>query len=1245
MQGRIDAKQRLSNGVHAIRRAVPHHVWASLRDRLHPALRQRVASMLAPPRPSSGLVSVIVPCYNVEAYLGDCLESIIRQDYADLEIIVVIDGSPDRSGAIARAFARWDRRVRVIEQANRGLGAARNTGIRAATGDFIAFVDSDDTVPPLALSTMVRTLEESGSDFVVGGLERRDETRTWVPLWAQEVHRRDRIGITLDDHPEILTDVFAWNKLFRRDFFDRAVGAFPEGVRYEDQEPSAKAYSTARAFDVLHERVYTWYVRGDGTSITQQKSNLLDLSDRLAVMASVSEVLRDRADREVYRGWQAKSVGLDLRAYYNEVPRTGDDFWELLVSGVRAITKDMDQPAWAKLSVNDRLLARMVDQGLRDDLCGVLRRRSEVGDGFVLDLSSEPPQARPTYLDVLQSFAPTAQDLRLGPDDDRLRALLFGYDVVGRTAVVTGMAWVPGLDLNATETTLSAVLVDEIAGSSVILGVAAAEVPGIPELAGEIPLPVERFEDLVLDELVNTAEPSQARSGFRINLDLDTLASALEAAHPAVEDVVSDHPGWHIELVLSGAGRTWRGPFDSRDARWTAADLALTELVDGRRVVPLFSAARGLHFHLFAPRVAAEVVTLEGRELRLGVRTADAQPVDRVTITCGPLGLRRSFPAVPDPGDPSLHRATIMVPPLPPGAVPTKQYIWGIRASSGGTSRPLVHAGSTSSLTQIAPPGRPLRLGQVDAGRLRLLDRRTHVTVRDVEVAADRGSFTVRGDAVLPLAAPLALALVRGDQVWAPETTEHDRAHASYAAVFSVTATAWGQEQAPQYGGWSLRLLGTSDVVQDSMWIPIAPDSVQSVTPDFLHWHCGTKVAFRFTMTSRAKALWVNVRPPLAEKDWTRAGRWSLERGIPALLSAPLTDTVLFSTFGGRSAGDSPLAIYDELRRRGYGHRLVWEVADGATAKPKDAEAVVVGSPEHVSILHTARHLVSNNNFPFWYRKHPDQVYLQTWHGTPLKKIGRDVPRANLSLSYRDLMKREAAAWDLLLAQNDFAAQRLGPALEYDGEVLNVGYPRNDFLATAGPREAAVIRGVLGVPASRRLVLYAPTWRDNAMQAGGGYALVSYLDLDVVSRAFGEDSTLLVRGHSNTPGLGSALPHNVLDVSAYPDVAELMHVADVLITDYSSIMFDFVNTGRPMLFLTPDLAEYADSTRGFYLDFEAIAPGPLLSSTDEVLSSLASLAALRKTYASRYSSFAATFAPHDDGKAAARVVDHVWGAG
>ena len=174
--------------------------------------------------------------------------------------------------------------------------------------------------------------------------------------------------------------------------------------------------------------------------------------------------------------------------------------------------------------------------------------------------------------------------------------------------------------------------------------------------------------------------------------------------------------------------------------------------------------------------------------------------------------------------------------------------------------------------------------------------------------------------------------------------------------------------------------------------------------------------------------------------------------------------------------------------------------------------------------------------------------------------------------------------------------------------MLEIGYPRNDILfATGAEREAvsADVRERLALPAGKKVLLYAPTWRDDEYYVGGSYKISMMLDLEAARERLGDDHVLLVRRHPNVvddiPGAGDGF---VFDVSTYPDMADLLAITDVLITDYSSVMFDFASTGRPMLFFTYDLAHYRDKLRGFYFDFEAEAPGPLLSTSDEVVAAI-----------------------------------------
>ena len=183
---------------------------------------------------------MVIPFYNVERYFAECLTSVVRQGYRNLQIILVDDGSSDRSLSIARGYARWDRRITIIRQPNKGLGGARNTGIAAATGYYLCFVDSDDTLPRDSISRMVRTQEQTGSDFVVGAVCRIPSKRREVPGWVKQVHARDRLGVQLDDFPDILRNVFAWSKLFVRISSTTWSTVFPRasGTRTRSRRPA-----------------------------------------------------------------------------------------------------------------------------------------------------------------------------------------------------------------------------------------------------------------------------------------------------------------------------------------------------------------------------------------------------------------------------------------------------------------------------------------------------------------------------------------------------------------------------------------------------------------------------------------------------------------------------------------------------------------------------------------------------------------------------------------------------------------------------------------------------------------------------------------------------------------------------------------------------------------------------------------------------------------------------------------------
>jgi CDP-glycerol glycerophosphotransferase len=347
-------------------------------------------------------------------------------------------------------------------------------------------------------------------------------------------------------------------------------------------------------------------------------------------------------------------------------------------------------------------------------------------------------------------------------------------------------------------------------------------------------------------------------------------------------------------------------------------------------------------------------------------------------------------------------------------------------------------------------------------------------------------------------------------------------------------------------------------------------------------------------------------------------------------------------SFFGRYA-DSPRAVYERLvEDAGDEHTHTW-LADPAHRGgfPADATVVPLASPEAVAALESADAVVSNTYLEVAWTKAPGAVYLQTWHGTPLKRLHRD---GLMTFAPTDELARldlDVARWDVLLSPNRASTERLRRAFAFTGEVVETGYPRNDLLLS--PQREAVrarVRAELGIAEGTTAVLYTPTWRDDDFFADGAPALQLALDVERFAETMGEDWVLLPRLHYLVSERMAPLTGpGVRDVSAHPDVRELYLAADVMITDYSSTMFDFAITGKPMLFFAYDLPTYRDSVRGFYFDPLPDAPGPVVETTAALLEELTDLDGVRRRHAERYAAFRQRYCHLEDGRATDRVVE------
>ncbi|MFF9705254.1 CDP-glycerol glycerophosphotransferase family protein [Streptomyces griseofuscus] len=386
--------------------------------------------------------------------------------------------------------------------------------------------------------------------------------------------------------------------------------------------------------------------------------------------------------------------------------------------------------------------------------------------------------------------------------------------------------------------------------------------------------------------------------------------------------------------------------------------------------------------------------------------------------------------------------------------------------------------------------------------------------------------------------------------------------------------------------------------------------------------------AARKTVRTRKRQVGAKLR----EQQYRRA----LSRPVDA-------DLAVFAAYWERGVACNPAAIAAKLAELAPHIHPVWVVSKDNTALlPPGTDHVVPGTRRYWEVLATAKYLVNNVNFPNAVVKRPDAIHLQTHHGTPLKRMGLDQiehPAAAKGLDFDALLAR-IDRWDYSVSANSHSTRMWERAYPARYTSLDHGYPRNDVFYTSGADAVRAARARLGIAPGKTAVLYAPTHRD--YEAG----FTPRLDLAELADRLGEDTVLLVRAHyfyggATSPLTGLRRSGRLIDVSSYDPVEELCLAADALVTDYSSIMFDYANLDRPIVVYADDWETYR-TTRGVYFDLMTDHPGQVARTQEELTEIFRSGAWRDETAAKARTAFRRRFCEYDDGRAAERVVRRVF---
>ncbi|AOP54790.1 CDP-glycerol:poly(glycerophosphate) glycerophosphotransferase [Brevibacterium aurantiacum] len=1141
-------------------------------------------------------VTVIVPVYNVEEYLGECLRSIVNQTYTNLEVIIVDDGSTDSSGAICAHYARSDRRVRIITQENAGLGAARNTGLRAASGEFVVFADSDDIVPPHAYRTMLDSLLNSGSDFVVGSYYRFTELRQYTPKWVKDAHSEPILGARSRDFLNGLANVFAWNKMFRAEFISRIGLQFPEGIRYEDQYPITRAYLLADSFDVIPEKIYKWRIRFDGSSITQNKGSLEDIIDRAEVIRSVHAYVAEHADKEFQEYWLAKVLGMDLIPYISESLHADEEYRENLRGLIGSLNDGLPDSVLEKIKVKARCTLFAFEHGTVEELGHVMLANREIGNHLPTEVVGESVRFAPDYLTELSIEFPESL-LVLSRDELVVEHAINRLRWTEDSLVIDGWAFVRNIDLRSVGAPhVTMYLESALSGRRAVMN-------------------LESGHDFV-SRSVRSKWPDYDPAAFSASIDRAALIAIAAARDSLSLRLTIEHMGISEDIDVTKTIRNG-----------SAGRLEAFVSDDGKVFRPILNRVEGVSIEIDAADVAIQSIARAQSGFTL--EAASKLPAIAV-LTSLKVGRKSRWNRAPVSINGQIRH--LSTPRTSAGfneMLPKKRPLSMI---SGRSSHPVY-------LTESALPG-SIEVSSSNSQALVRSRRATAEIVRrgpygHVESLELNGLRLTISGTVLSEERPTVTLRSKTHMIDA-DVVEFDGP--TFRAEFKLRYDLFGEERRLPYGGYLINF-GS----KDSSVALLPGRELGSTLPGEIR---GDNYRLRLTKTKNG-ALWLTFSFASTDEETGALNQARLQRWHRKHDFEVIPNTVFFQSYLGEQATDSALAIHHELRRRYPNLALYWGVTDPSVPLPEGGIPVVLYTREWYEILSRAEYLVNNIYFFSWFIKRPYQTYIQTWHGTPLKKIGRSYwEDRNREPVWIERMDRQARGWDFLVTPNAFCTEKFAEEFRYPGKVLEAGYPRNDVLALPDSGTVSAVRSKLGIGAGKKVVLYAPTWRDSQSAKAWMANMVTFIDLQDLSADLGEEYVILVRGHGHNARAGSSVESkgSVIDVTYYPEINDLYLAADLAITDYSSVMFDFAVTRKPMVFFAPDLAEYSEGVRGFYFDYESTVPGPVIENAADVAPAVRRMLSDEFHVDDAYKKFVSRFCSNDDGHAAERVVGAVWGS-
>lgn len=1149
------------------------------------------------------VISVIMPVYNVNSYIRHVLDSIIAQRgwMLSKEIILVDDGSTDGTLETIRLYENEYDYIQVIQSTNRGPGFARNEGMKLAQGEYIAFADGDDYIPEGAYAKMLHYARNCDSDIVVGNVQRFSNARG---VFNSGLHKKIFEDTQEDTHilkyHNLLYDTTSWNKLFRRSFLQDNGLAFPEDVLYEDIPFNMEAHLRSNRTTIIENIVYHWRLR-DGMirSITQSRDELRNFNDRMEMVMSFDKIIEGLISQgqqipiEFLEAKEKKILTLDLMLFIDTLEKYDRQDQLTIIAVISSYLNTLKTDILSKLIAKDRIKYHFIKEQDIDGLLGFLNSGMKFTEVPVTRWGKEKRFK-------LKKSLGTALPLELSNVE---------HDVAPFTKIK---------EASITDTKL---VIDFVA----FLRRANSKKVAVKAFLEDIKKKQQKEIKITLSKNKrNTLAYGEGKSSYLFkrfdNYDQSDGRVIIDLQDDVIKSIISDDAKIRLEFSFNGKAYTafLANPVKGSKPR------PLPHVQDNAIYKFKYNAA--WHLKIKSEEIQARIsdFEIEKDTLLLNVeRFTDRNFVLNLTSTeAGKLNYI-----------------------IKPNANETGNYVFAIDMNSADLIR---HKFDVQGVYLDDIEAFPLPMSDTDAKYIPiageskevqfLKDNNNNLSIR----FTDEQSPFLREAGFRKGKLRITIEMRKQDTKAQEFLTIRDHINEVQLSAASTSINADGLkvlvfEVSLDYlnekltGNSSLQILlgyvSDDEVIEN----PVISGEAQI---DKTKWH---RSELKLISNASSHVRITRKKKKTYFEDGPRR-KMLLEKYIyPIMRALPMRKNyIMLESFWGRTPACNPLAVYEYMRDQDSNYKFIFSTND-PLYKADHSNAIVVNrlSLKYYYYLAVSKFFINNVNWPLQYKKRKQAVEIQTLHGTFLKTMGLDVKNeVDTQKKLQDFRTRHGR-WDYLISPSPFMTQTAKRVFEYeDKPVLEIGTPRNDILFQADEEQIASIKTQIGIPADKKVILYAPTYRAKTDDT-------LHLEIEKMKERLGDEYILLIRMHYFVSNNIRFDDHDgfVMNMAKYPNVNELYLISDIMITDYSSTMFDYAITRKPMIFFTYDYQYYKNDLRGMYLDFEKEAPGPMLEKTSDIVDYIQHIDLRRTLFAEKEQQFFERYAKFETGNAAKQVND------